>query len=183
MSNTSQIDEGVIAHLKMIYHSYRHTSGIDAKGAFLSASCHQTCRPNPSFAARSRDTIVGYLHDYASKTTAAAGERVPGKKGLYTIRPLRDDEYEFGTDEQVAPAGFTSAAEVRSKALAEGWVGMRVDLWDESAEGQLEQEDSILVKVQYWWRKENGAWIQTLHDIMYMGLRDGTEGSEGEILE
>ncbi|KDN67973.1 hypothetical protein CSUB01_08121 [Colletotrichum sublineola] len=168
----------------MIYRSYRHTSDIDAKGAFFSSSCYQICRPNPSFAARDRDTIVGYLHDHAPKTTTATGAKeMPDRKGFYTIRPLRDDEYEFGTDEHVAPAGFGAAEEVRSKALREGWVGMRVDLWDEVAEGQAEQENSLLVKVQYWWRKEDDIWIQIFHDIMYMGPRDGTEGLDGEILE
>ncbi|EFQ27284.1 hypothetical protein CGRA01v4_04342 [Colletotrichum graminicola] len=182
--SSPQIDDGLIAHLKMIYRSYRHTSEIDAKGAFFSSSCYQICRPNPSFAASNRDTIVGYLHDYAPKPTSATeANNIPTQKGFYTIRPLRDNEYEFGTDEQVAPAGFASVEEVRSQALREGWVGMRVDLWDDSAEGQVKQENSLLVKVQYWWRKENDVWIQIFHDIMYMGPRDGTEGLDGEILE
>ncbi|KAK2011961.1 hypothetical protein LZ32DRAFT_692233 [Colletotrichum eremochloae] len=182
--STSVMDDDLVTHLKMIYRSYRHTSDIDAKGAFFSSSCYQICRPNPSFAARDRDTIVGYLHDHAPKTTTATGAKeTPDRKGFYTIRPLRDDEYEFGTDEHVAPAGFGSAEEVRSKALREGWVGMRVDLWDEVAEGQAEQENSLLVKVQYWWRKEDDIWIQIFHDIMYMGPRDGTEGLDGEILD
>ena len=43
-------------------------------------------------------------------------------------------------------------------------------------------EKDILVKVRYWWRKEGGEWLQILHDIMYMGPRDGTEGSDGELL-
>ncbi|KAK1985982.1 hypothetical protein LZ30DRAFT_707038 [Colletotrichum cereale] len=175
--STSQIDDDLIAHFKMMYRSYRQTSDIDAKGAFFSSSCYQICRPKPSFSARNRDTIVGYLHDYAPKATAATeANKKPEQKSFYTIRPLRETEYEFGTDEQVAPAGFASVEEVQRKALREGWVGMRVDLWDD-------QENSLLVKVQYWWRKENDIWIQIFHDIMYMGPRDGTEGMDGEILE
>ena len=67
---------------------------------------------------------------------------------------------------------------------------MRVDLWDEGGE-----EDGLLVKVQYWWRfeeipeHERGdeqamGWRQCLHDIMYLGPKDGTEGEDGlEVLE
>ncbi|KAK2043419.1 hypothetical protein LZ31DRAFT_498965 [Colletotrichum somersetense] len=181
--STSQ-SEDLVAHLKAIHHSYRHTADIDARGAFFSQSCYQICRPNPSFAARNRETIVGYLHDYAPKTTIATGaSKKPNHKSFYTIRPLRDDEFEFGTEEQVAAAGFASVEEVRDKALREGWAGMRVDLWDDLKEGQEGWENSLLVKVQYWWRKENDGWIQIFHDIMYMGPRDGTEGLDGEILE
>ncbi|OHW97504.1 hypothetical protein CSPAE12_03841 [Colletotrichum incanum] len=169
----------------MSYASYRYTSDIEAKGAFFSPSCYQICRPNPSFAARNRDTIVRYLHKYAPKNSATVTEtpKKATKREFYTIRPLRDAEYEFGTDEQVAPAGFDSAGEVRSKAIREGWVGMRVDLWDDELESKSDQEKTLLVKVQYWWRKENNTWTQIFHDIMYMGPRDGTEGINGEILE
>ncbi|GKT82242.1 monocarboxylate permease-like protein [Colletotrichum tofieldiae] len=180
-----QVDDDLVAHLKIRYASYRHTSDIDAKGAFFSPSCYQICRPNPSFAARNRDTIVRYLHEYAPKNNATVTEiaKKTTKRGLYTIRPLRDDEYEFGTDEQVAPVGFASAGEVQNKAIQEGWVGMRVDLWDDGLESQLDQEKSLLVKVQYWWRKENDIWLQIFHDILYMGPRDGTEANNGAILE
>ncbi|CCF32543.1 hypothetical protein CH063_00823 [Colletotrichum higginsianum] len=173
------IDDDLAAHLKSIYASYRHTVDIDAKGAFFSPSCYQICRPNPSFAATSRGTIVRYLHEHAAKNNSTT----PKKRGFYTIRPLRDAEYEFGTDEQVAPAGFSSALEVRNKAIKEGWFGMRVDLWDERSEDGANNAGDLLVKVQYWWRKEDGVWTQIFHDIVYIGPRDGTEGIDGEILE
>lgn len=54
---------------------------------------------------------------------------------------------------------------------------MRVDLWDSDPK-------ALLVKVQYWWRVEGGEWLQILHDILYIGPRDGTEGSSRDkILE
>lgn len=172
-------------HLKAIYASYRHTADIDAKGIFLSPSCYQICRPNPSFAAHDRETIVRYLHEYAPKDKHGALEQSekPAKKGFYTIRPLKNDEFEFGTDEQTAPAGFSSAAEVEQKARSEGWVGLRVDLWDNSPGHDADKKEDLLVKVQYWWRREEGNWMQIFHDIMYMGPRDGSEGVNAEVLE
>ncbi|KAL6697315.1 hypothetical protein J3F84DRAFT_284343 [Trichoderma pleuroticola] len=173
-------------HLKQLYHAYRHTKDINEKGNFFSSVCHQVCRPQPSFAARNRETIVRYLHESADKdtdnsssTTDAANNQ--SKKGYYTIRPLREEEIEFGTDEQVAPAGFATVGELRQKAETEGWVGMRVDLWD--VEVGKEDAEGRLIKVHYWWRKEEDGWIQILHDILSIGPRDGTEGSEGDVLE
>jgi hypothetical protein len=174
-------------HLKQLYAAYRHTDDIGLKGNFFSSTCFQVCRPKPSFAARNRETIVQYLYDSAaprstdvsSSTTDAKSNQ--SKKGYYTIRPLREDEFEFGTDEQVAPTGFATAGELKQRAETEGWVGMRVDLWD--VEEGKEQSEGTVVKVQYWWRKEENGWIQILHDIMYIGPRDGTEGSHGEVLE
>lgn len=173
-------------HLKQLYADYRHTDDISLKGNFFASTCLQVCRPQPSFSARDRETIVRYLYEAAgtssnlsSSTTEARNTQL--RKGYYTIRPLQDDEFEFGTDEQVAPAGFTKASELKQKAETEGWVGMRVDLWD--VEVGNEDSEGTLVKVQYWWRKEADGWIQILHDILYIGPRDGTEGSQGQVLE
>ncbi|KAL7910357.1 hypothetical protein GGI35DRAFT_448578 [Trichoderma velutinum] len=173
-------------HLKQLYHAYRHTKDIDQKGDFFSTVCHQVCRPQPSYAACNRETIVRYLHesanggtDTSSSTSDATNKQL--KKGYYTIRPLREDEFEFGTDEQVTPAGFATAGELRQRAETEGWVGMRVDLWD--VEVGKDDGEGPLIKVHYWWRKEEDGWIQILHDILSIGSRDGTEGSEGEMLE
>ncbi|KAH8803051.1 hypothetical protein F5884DRAFT_739051 [Xylogone sp. PMI_703] len=176
----------VTHHLKQLYAAYRQTSDIDAKGNFFSPTCIQVCRPQPSYAAQNRETIVRYLHESASQGIDLASSNADtgndqSKKNYYTIRPLREDEFEFGTDEQVKPAGFATASELKQKAEREGWVGMRVDLWDvEIVEGKSK---GTLVKVQYWWRKEGDDWIQILHDVVYLGPLDGTEGSQGEVLE
>jgi hypothetical protein len=172
-------------HLKQLYAAYRHTSDISLKGNFFSSSCLQICRPRPSFAARDGETIVRYLRETSSKdpNTSSSTTEVLNKqrkKSYYTIRPLREDEFEFGTDDQVKPAGFETTDDLKKKARAEGWVGLRVDLWDEEGE---DGNEGLLVKVQYWWRKEEQGWIQICHDIMYLGPRDGTEGSQGKLLE
>lgn len=194
-----------IAHLKQAYHKYRHTKDIDRKGAFFSPHCMQVCRPIPPYAATTREEIVQYLHD-AQQGNIPAKEQPPSSidalddsnaqghrpespkstkdRNLYTIRPLSPSEFEFGTDEITAPIGST-VEQLKKKAVDEKWVGMRVDLWDEGTEGGL------LVKVQYWWRfeeildgervmdeKQAMGWRQCLHDIMYLGPKDGTQGAE-----
>lgn len=135
------------------------------------------------------EKIQQYAED-PDKTAAIRGpgnETVAGvsttKKSFYTIRPLTDGEMEFGSDETAVPAGFDSASAIKLRAEREGWVGMRVDLWDDEGTDRGGERLGMLVKVQYWWKEEKGVWSQILHDIMYLGSRDGTEGSQGEILE
>lgn len=41
----------------------------------------------------------------------------------------------------------------------------------------------MLLKVQSWWREGQPQWLQILHDIMYLGQQDVTEGQEGDDLE
>ena len=60
---------------------------------------------------------------------------------------------------------------------------MRVDLWSDGSVDEHGKRESLLVKVNYWWKKKDGVWLQILHDIVYMGPRDGTEGLRGEILD
>lgn len=194
----------IIAHLKQLYAEYRHTAEVEAKAQFFSPDCRQICRPMPAFAATNRDTIMKYLRETSGKGKEKiqryAGDPgktavTPGpddeilasastpKKSFYTIRPLTDGEMEFGSDEIVVAAGFNSASALKLQAEREGWVGMRVDLWDDEGTDRGGETLGMLVKVQYWWREELGSWSQILHDIMYLGSRDGTEGNQGEILE
>ncbi|KAI0611425.1 hypothetical protein TUN205_04334 [Pyrenophora tritici-repentis] len=182
-----------IAHLKQAYHAYRHTKDIDRKGAFFSPHCMQICRPEPSYAAATRQEIVQYLRDAQqgntpikerSKASTEASDTLNKDSSLYTIRPLGSSEFDFGTDEITRAIGLT-ILELKRKAVREEWVGMRVDLWDEGTESDL------LVKVQYWWRfkelsdgerimdeKQSMGWRQCLHDIMYLGPKDGSQGAD-----
>ncbi|KAF2129337.1 hypothetical protein P153DRAFT_366743 [Dothidotthia symphoricarpi CBS 119687] len=211
-STYTSVSAETITHIKSLYHIYRHTADLDRKGLFFSQSCMQICRPTPSYAATTRGEIVQYLkdaqrgvvpvHNFSTASVDTSdplvedvGSEVSNatEKGrsVYTIRPLRASEHEFSTNAVTAPTGLTPD-ELESKAMKEGWVGMRVDLWDEGGAGE-----GILVKVQYWWRKEhveNGeeaegdvdgyCWRHCLHDIMYLGPKDGTEGVENlEVLE
>ncbi|KAF1919949.1 hypothetical protein BDU57DRAFT_593651 [Ampelomyces quisqualis] len=170
--------------LKSLYHSYRHTSDIDAKGLYFSPTCMQICRAIPYFAATTREEIVQYLKDADHGKTAV--EVDAKSKGVYTIRSLLPAEFEFSTPDVTAHIKLTPA-ELEQQARDKKWVGMCVDLWDEGPVGE-----GLLVKVQYWWREEDvvlgeerkedvggRGWRQCLHDIMYLGVRDGSEGGEG----
>jgi hypothetical protein len=196
--------------IRQLYHTYRHTSDIDQKGLFFSPTCMQICRPIPTFAARTREQIVQYLKDVAKgeipvedaskgqsfDTIEASRDGTPPTnskskpRSLYTIRILLPSEFEFSTPEATSAIHLTPS-QLHQQADAEEWVGMRVDLWDEG-----DMNEGLLVKVQYWWRNEEviageemvddvegKGWRQCLHDIMYLGPRDGTEGKEGEVLE
>lgn len=135
------------------------------------------------------ENIQEFMEDPDKTATAAvptietSASVSASKKSFYTIRPLTDGEMEFGSNEIVAPAGFNSAAEIKFQAEREGWVGMRVDLWDDEGADHEGRAKGMLAKVQYWWKRDTDEWLQILHDIMYLGSRDGTEGSEGDILE
>jgi hypothetical protein len=115
----------------------------------------------------------------------------PKSRDVYTIRPLHAAEYEFSVNIITAPVGLTPA-QLLQKSKDEAWIGMRVDLWTDGA-----PDEGLLVKVQYWWRKEavkpeeqiegdegEEGWRQCLHDIKYLGPKDGSEGEEGlEVME
>ncbi|KAK0704905.1 hypothetical protein B0H67DRAFT_649302 [Lasiosphaeris hirsuta] len=161
-------------HLKAQYAAYRKTTDIDAKGLFYASDIIQICGPLPSYWATDAATIVRYVRE-ALEGQEESDVNVKGEMDGCTIRPLTEDEFFFESDEVTAPTEFT-AAQLKQRAEAEGWVGMRVDLWVSA------DKDGMLVKVKYWWKKQGDEWIQALHDIMYMGPRDGTEGTDGEIL-
>ncbi|KAF1846557.1 uncharacterized protein K460DRAFT_367316 [Cucurbitaria berberidis CBS 394.84] len=211
MASFEPMSPDLVAHIKYCYQAYRHTADLDRKGLFFSPTCLQICRPTPSYAATTRDQIVQYLKDAQegnvpvetplssateildiSETHEQRESRTKAKsRGVYTIRPLQPSEYEFSTDDVTAPVGLIPA-EIKHTAEQEKWIGMRVDLWNEGGD-----EGGLLVKVQYWWRLEEIAdtervmddakgpgWRQCLHDIMYLGPKDGTEGHHGqEVLE
>lgn len=139
---------------------------------------------------KGKDRIQQFVEDPDKKTTisglakdSAAGSSIRSKS-FYTIRPLIDGERDFGNDETALPAGYNSADSIKLRAEREGWVGMRVDLWDDDGTNDEGKGLGILVKVQYWWKQgPPGEWLQILHDIMYIGSRDGTEGTQGQVLD
>ncbi|KAF5620166.1 hypothetical protein F52700_11486 [Fusarium sp. NRRL 52700] len=169
-----------------LYREYRETKSIDAKALFFSPECCQICRTDPDYAAKDRDTILRYLRESGQvlqRIYHEAGwdisEMDPASvKSFYTMRPLHASEREdFATAKELVPAGFESLGEVRDKAEAEKWKGLRVNMWTEDNKGR-----GILVKVQYWWREDGDGWKQILHDIMSLGPVDGTEKDGGGIL-
>jgi hypothetical protein len=194
-----------ISLLKQLYHAYRHTAELDRKGMYFSPTCMQICRPTPSYSATTREQIVQYLQDAQSGIIPGvdvsddqAKSDIPDDQGIlktpragvdfYSIRPLRPSEHEFGTDENTAPVHLTNEV-LQRLAKEQQWIGMRVDLWND--------EEALLVKVQYWWRferirdgedlegdTEGYGWRQCMHDIIYLGPVDGIDSQTGlEVLE
>ncbi|KAB5576582.1 hypothetical protein GE09DRAFT_1096372 [Coniochaeta sp. 2T2.1] len=166
----SSVTPEVFNQIKSRFVTYYNTVDPDAKGAYYAPECKQICRPVPSYAAKDGATIVTLLKE-GVKNGASMNNKSDDAKPGATIRSLRDDEFVFESDEVVAHIDSTSA-ELKKQAEKEGWVGTRVDMWFPMPDGEM------LVKVQYWWRRDGDEWVQVLHDIMYMG--DGTEGTEGE---
>ncbi|KAH7121727.1 hypothetical protein B0J13DRAFT_567196 [Dactylonectria estremocensis] len=189
----SDKSSGTFEHLRQLYAEYRRTNDLDEKGLFYSEQVHQICRSDPSYAARERATIVRYLRESGPLVARilrdagqlGADEAVGSntKANYYTIRPLAAEEaHDFGTVEHITPAGYESVAELQGQAAAENWEGVKVDMWSDDGDGK-----GLMVKAKYWWRLENaekdgGTWRQILHDILYLGVRDGTEGTDGGIL-
>lgn len=176
--------------LRDLYRDYRQTQDIDDKKPFFSQECRQMCRTDPSYAARDADTIIRYLHEAGPLVSRILQEvkwqdgespvDLATSRSFYSTRPLSDDELgEFGTAAELSPAGFSSAEEIRNKADTEKWAGLKVNMWTDDGRGR-----GLLVKVKYWWRREpvsssDGAWKQILHDILYLGPTDGSEGGGG----
>ncbi|KAM0543624.1 hypothetical protein ACHAPJ_012212 [Fusarium lateritium] len=173
-----------------LYREYRETQNIDDKARFFSEECHQICRTDPSYAAQDRDTIIRYLHE-SGELISRILQEAPWKvddpsvastpRSFFTIRPLTESEAgEFGTMRELAPAGYASVEELKTKAEVEKWAGLRVNMWTDDGRGR-----GLSVKVKYWWRLEisesdtTGTWMQILHDILYLGPTDGTEEDGG----
>ncbi|KAH4197144.1 hypothetical protein HBI25_082820 [Parastagonospora nodorum] len=175
------------AHIKLLFHTYRSRPDPTYSGLFFSPTCMQICRPIPTFAATTREMIVWYQKDADDGVLSFGDDTTPTKEGskeisklLYSIHPIPPLSVTFGTQESCAAINKTPE-QLATQAKEEGWVGMHVDLWDKSEEG-------LLIKVQYWWREEHGdggkVWRQCLHDILYLGLKDGSEGyGEVEVRE
>jgi hypothetical protein len=172
MSETSQNTE---AHLRELYHAYRHTISIPQKGVYFSPTCLQVCRPIHAFAATNRETIIQYLIEAAGFKNLEEWEEAHRlgkdkdtlKRNYYSIRPLSVAESEEVLEEDVTEPLGISPEELKQTKIKEGWVGMRVDLWDEQDDGCFR-----FIEVKYWWRKEEGEWTQCLHDIMSIDTRE-----------
>ncbi|KAF3038908.1 hypothetical protein E8E11_006679 [Didymella keratinophila] len=145
----AQPPQDVEEHIKALYHTYRHTTSPASKGLFCSPTCLQICRPVPSYSARCRAQIVQYLqdaergkvplksNDVDSESDEIKESPVASKDlshdaetAYYTIRPLQPSEHIFGSELATSAIGHTPAT-LKMKAEAEGWIGMRVDMWDE----------------------------------------------------
>ncbi|KAF4980218.1 hypothetical protein FZEAL_3729 [Fusarium zealandicum] len=182
-------------HLCEIYQEYRQTQALDAKAAFYSSQCRQICRQDPTYAARDPATIVRYLRESgkvinrifreAGWIDDESGTGPATQSSYYSVRLFTESEAnEFGTADVVIPAGFTSVQELKTRAKEDDWQGLMINMWTDDGHGR-----GLLVKVKYWWHldqrigdDDDGVWKQVLHDILYLGPRDGTDEREGGAL-
>ena len=194
-------------HLRTLYAAYRSAPSIPAKTTFFSPACKQLCTPCPTYAAHTRDTIVRYLSEAA---TASSGISViddavrasdANTKSYYGIEPGPDVMAGlYGMEDGfVRRAAFASVSALVEQAEREGWVSMSVVMWSDTGkedEGVTGVERGLMVKVDYWWRREKDEdeqgegnsdgteekWLQILHHITYLGPRDGSERDVREVL-
>ncbi|CAK7233553.1 hypothetical protein SBRCBS47491_008651 [Sporothrix bragantina] len=165
------------AALQQLYRDYYHTADLDAKTRFFAFDCKQVCRPRPDYAACDKAAIVRLLQE-APSLSALTGVQVTGGKSFATIRSLSPEECTFACgDACVQAAGFDSATALHDYAVKNNWVGLRVDMWDVD---EADNTKGSLIKVQYWWAFRFGQWTQVLHDILYIGPLDGTQGEGGQ---
>lgn len=181
--------EDLFSHLVGLYAKYRQTKNIEDKGVFLSPGCIQICRQDPSYAAKDRQTIIHHVYESGPmverilQEAGAQPDPSATKTSYYTVRPTNSEEtLDFGSSEHVIPAGLATPDQVRNQAIREGWVGIKVNMWEDDGHGQ-----GLLVKVKYWYRlesleKDRRIWRQCLHDILYIGPRDGSEAQDGGII-
>ncbi|CAK7201731.1 hypothetical protein SEUCBS139899_004443 [Sporothrix eucalyptigena] len=165
------------AALHQLYRDYYHSPDIDAKAHFFAFDCKQVCRSRPDYAACDKAAIVRLMQETPSLSALTGAEPSTEKpKSFATIRALSPSECSFAdNDATVQAAGFTSAAALHEYATRNNWVGLRVDLWDED-----DKKEGSLLKVHYWWAFRFGQWVQVLHDILYIGPLDGSQGEGGQ---
>jgi hypothetical protein len=150
-STTSQ--DKITETLKSEYLSYlaaQDRKDDTAVEAFMSPSCWQLARQNPAWNLQNRDAITSIL---ISMRSLESGSRNPGR-GKVEMRALSEEER------------GTLPEATRKQALEEGWKGLYVVLEDAKSDGRI-------VKVRYWFRIEEGRWVQCLHDLLWVGPKDG----------
>ena len=163
-----QTSPETIFALKAAYYAYRSSLELFSTSLVtphLSQTCHQICRPLPSYNASNRETIIGFLEDSWRVKSAAEWAQT---RGCIVVSALTEEQRADGLEAVERELG----AEVRRRAEGEeGWEGLRVGLWDE---GSGDGEEGKVI-VNYWWRKDlvggEEKWVQCLHDIVFLGSK------------
>ncbi|MCJ1322069.1 hypothetical protein MMC15_007414 [Xylographa vitiligo] len=158
----STSSEDLLPTLKASYLTYlsaQDYSDIPSVEAHLSPSCSQIARQNPAWNLSNRAEIMQAL----TRSGAFAARTAERARGKVEMRALTPEE------RATLPEGE------RERAEREGWEGMRVVLEDAELTGRR-------VVVNYYWRREEGRWVQCLHDLLWVGPR--AEGGEdvGEVV-
>jgi hypothetical protein len=156
MSFTTPSNEditGILTKEYMLYLAAQDRGDMTAVEGFMSPSCWQLARQDPSWNLASREDIMKILN--STRVPNAA----PQERGKVDIRAPTKEERD------TLPHSETE------NASREGWEGLRVDLEDADPAGRL-------VKVIYYFRKEHGRWVHCLHDLIFVGPRSGGTGDD-----
>jgi hypothetical protein len=135
----------------MLYLATQDRGDMTAVEGFMSPSCWQLARQDPSWNLESRSDIMKILNSTRDPKAA------PQERGKVDIRAPTKEERNTLPDSE------------KERASLEGWEALRVDLEDADPAGRL-------VKVIYYFRKEHGRWVHCLHDLIFVGPRSGGTG-------
>ncbi|KAI9166525.1 monocarboxylate permease-like protein [Paramyrothecium foliicola] len=170
--------------LMELYHAYCWSEDFKTTISFISSDFMQICHPFPQFAGHGSMRMIALFREVMNGKTCveainlAIAERSKTTKYFYTVRPLDPREHEFGREPSVVlPAGFEHTGELRRKAIEEGWRGLRVDTWFHDTASSL--RSNLSMRMRYWWRLERGRPKIIMRQYLYIGRRDGNEGTEG----
>ena len=156
-SHTPAEQQSITAYLESEYKKYlaaQDRGDVAGVEAFMSPSCWQISRQDPAWNLKDRADIMRIL------TSMGLGSGSNGRKpGTVDIRALTPEEK--GTVPQTD----------KEKAALEGWEGLHVVLEDADPDG-------LLVKVNYYWRQEDGIWVQCLHDLLWVGPKNAGSGND-----
>jgi hypothetical protein len=137
----------------MLYLAAQDRGDMTAVEGFMSPSCWQLARQDPSWNLASRVDIMKILNSTRDPNAA------PRERGKVDIRAPTKEERDTLSDSE------------KERASLEGWEALRVDLEDADPAGRL-------VKVIYYFRKEHGRWVHCLHDLIFVGPRSGGRGDD-----
>ena len=139
----------------MLYLAAQDRGDMTAVEGFMSPSCWQLARQDPSWNLASRVDIMKILNSTRDPNAA------PRERGKVDIRAPTKEERDTLSDSE------------KERASLEGWEALRVDLEDADPAGRL-------VKVIYYFRKEHGRWVHCLHDLIFVGPRSGGRGDDAK---
>jgi hypothetical protein len=152
-TNSPINEESILETLKQEYLFYltaqdRHD--IAAVEACMSPSCFQIARQDLRWNLPDRDAIMHILT--FTRNLDDSSEESERERGRVEMRALTSEEKD------------TLPEELDRRKEEEGWVGMYVELEDKDENGRV-------VRVRYWWKLEEGRWVQCLHDLLWVGSR------------
>jgi len=139
----------------MLYLAALDRGDMTTVEGFMSPSCWQLARQDPSWNLASRADIMKILNSTRDPNAA------PRERGKVDIRAPTKEERDTLSDSE------------KERASLEGWEALRVDLEDADPAGRL-------VKVIYYFRKEHGRWVHCLHDLIFVGPRSGGRGDDAK---